>query len=430
MHYRRFWIGCITVGILGIASGICFFSSLFAVAPPEIKYITTLSADGKLEIVRRPIPVDYSERVSSFSSWPKHDQPPYKGHDIDVRSRNLSSFDLKNRLADLSFATFDDKTTWPKELPDGFDPAKIMDIGKNPGLGVRALHEKGVTGKGVGIAIIDQSLLVDHIEYKERLKLYEEIHWSETAKEASMHGPAVASIAVGKNVGVAPEADLYFIAQFHCKFVGGETVEKLASVAESINRIVKINSQLNQRNRIRAVSMSLGLGPEMEDYEQVDEAMKKAKEAGIFVIYVGGDNYFGPESVDMKNYPARLFGLGRELLKNPEDPSSYIPNLFTCAQNRIAVYSQNVILVPMDSRCTASPTGNEDYVFYWQGGPSWTIPYIAGLYVLACQVNPDITPAVFWDTLAKTCSITNLNDKSNNCKIINPQKFIEAVMEK
>ena len=27
-----------------------------------------------------------------------------------------------------------------------------------------------------------------------------------------MHGPAVASIAVGKTVGVAPEADLYYIS--------------------------------------------------------------------------------------------------------------------------------------------------------------------------------------------------------------------------
>ena len=29
--------------------------------------------------------------------------------------------------------------------------------------------------------------------------------------DAQMHGPAVSSIAVGKTVGVAPEADLYYI---------------------------------------------------------------------------------------------------------------------------------------------------------------------------------------------------------------------------
>lgn len=30
-------------------------------------------------------------------------------------------------------------------------------------------------GIGIGIAIIDQSLLTDHVEYKDRLRLYEEI---------------------------------------------------------------------------------------------------------------------------------------------------------------------------------------------------------------------------------------------------------------
>ena len=44
----------------------------------------------------------------------------------------------------------------------------------------------------------------------------------------------------------------------------------------------------------------------------------------------------------------------------------------------------------MDSRCTASPTGINDYVYYREGGMSWTVPYLAGLYALACQVNPDI----------------------------------------
>jgi hypothetical protein len=56
----------------------------------------------------------------------------------------------------------------------------------------------------------------------------------------------------------------------------------------------------------------------------------------------------------------------------------------------------------MDSRGTASPTGYDDYVFYRQGGWSWSIPYIAGLYALACQVKPDITPEVFWSKALET----------------------------
>jgi hypothetical protein len=56
----------------------------------------------------------------------------------------------------------------------------------------------------------------------------------------------------------------------------------------------------------------------------------------------------------------------------------------------------------MDSRTTASPTGVNDYVFYREGGWSWSIPYIAGVYALAAQVKPDITPDVFWSTALQT----------------------------
>ena len=73
------------------------------------------------------------------------------------------------------YASFDSQTQWPaaNKIPAGFDWRKIMELNKDPGLEVRALHEQGITGKGVSIAIIDQTLLVDHIEYKDRLRLYE-----------------------------------------------------------------------------------------------------------------------------------------------------------------------------------------------------------------------------------------------------------------
>lgn len=43
-----------------------------------------------------------------------------------------------------------------------------------------------------------------------------------------MHGPGTASIAVGKTVGVAPEANLYFIGQNVTGIVSGgqETVNR------------------------------------------------------------------------------------------------------------------------------------------------------------------------------------------------------------
>lgn len=87
--------------------------------------------------------------------------PRYAGPLSGFRHMNLSGDDYSNQLALLLNATFGTRTKWPpaKKLPKGFDPAEILAIGKDPGLGIRSLHEHGITGRGVTIAIIDQPLL-------------------------------------------------------------------------------------------------------------------------------------------------------------------------------------------------------------------------------------------------------------------------------
>ena len=51
---------------------------------------------------------------------------------------------------------------------------------------------------------------MDHVEIKDNLKFYKAL--SREKDIAEMHGVAMTSIAVGKNIGVAPKADLYFVA--------------------------------------------------------------------------------------------------------------------------------------------------------------------------------------------------------------------------
>lgn len=368
-------------------------------------YKTILSPDNELSIVRKPSLADYS-----FINPGKMTELPSGMRQGDLRSSNLSELDLKDKFEDLIKADFDSKTKWPEKLPDGFDPQLIMELGKNPGLGVRELHDKGITGKGIGIAIIDQGLLVDHIEYKDQLKLYEEIHCFDG--NAQMHGPAVASIAVGKTVGVAPEADLYYIAETHGVFKQGEFEWDLTWLAKSIDRIVEINRILPEGEKIRVISISLGIGGGMNGYEKALTSVEKAKQEGIYTVYVDSNPFKG---------------LGREPLENADDINSYSKGK-SWSSNRYP-YNNDKLLVPMDSRCTASPTGTDDYVFYREGGISWTVPYAAGLYVLACQVNPDTTPEIFWKEALSTGETVSVNNEDKLGKIVNPAKLIEKIEE-
>src|SRR5512138_212811 len=120
----------------------------------------------EVKIVRHPVPVDYS-KINVYTKMPKYDPNSTDPWQVDLRSTDLTKLDLSKSRDDLLYADFDSKTQWPAsdKMAADFDWQKIMEIGKDPGLSIRTLHDQGVTGKGIGIAIIDQTLLVDHIEY-------------------------------------------------------------------------------------------------------------------------------------------------------------------------------------------------------------------------------------------------------------------------
>ncbi len=131
----------------------------------------------------------------------------------------------------------------------------------------------------------------------------------------------------------------------------------------------------------------------------------------------------------------RFHGLGRAPQANPDDPNAFEPGCWWAQQ----FYSEtgndhlaNRLLVPMDSRTTASPTGNDEYVFYRQGGWSWSIPYIAGMYALAAQVEPDITPDRFRALALKTSQAIQLRneDKTRGLgPVLNPERLIAALKD-
>jgi hypothetical protein len=84
----------------------------------------------------------------------------------------------------------------------------------------------------------------------------------------------------------------------------------------------------------------------------------------------------------------------------------------------------------MDSRTAASPAGADEYVFYRIGGFSWTVPYIAGVYALAVQADPAITPERFWALAVRTGRTIELNHSGMTKPlgpIIDPIRLIRAI---
>ena len=411
-------------------------TALVASCETPATVIPTQSILPESKIVRHPEPADYSSFYTERTSIPKFDPASKDPWQIDLRSQDLTKIDMTGSLTDLMYADFDSKTQWPlaNKLPTNFDPEKIMEIGKDPGLGIRALHDQGITGKGVGIAIIDQPLLVDHQEYKDRLQVYEEINILPNTG-ATMHGPAVASIAAGKTVGAAPEADLYYIGAWTVDWAPDmkNHTWNFNYYAQAVHRILEINRGLPKDHKIRVIAMqtSWSARPDETGYDEIIAAVNEAKAAGIFVL----------SSSLGHTYKSYFHGLGRSPLDDPNQFESYVPGMGWekdfYAGMVLASYPTgklpkrtSLLLVPMDSRTTASPTGTEDYVFYREGGWSWATPYLAGMYALAVQVKPDITPEEFWDTALKTGKTIQLQHEGKEYEfgvILDPQALINAL---
>jgi hypothetical protein len=375
-------------------------------------------------------PAMWRRATTRLTVLPKHTdfQKPFE---VDLRGTDISALDLRDSAADLEWASFDSATIWPRaeKLPSGFDPTRIMEFGKSPGLGLRALHDRGITGRGIGIAVIDQPLLLTHREYAGRIRLYEDIGYSVATRHindyanATMHGCATASIAVGKTVGVAPEADLYYIA---VNALGFPYVTRgsitFTHYARAVRRIVEINRTLPAEHKIRAISLSIGWqrNPRPTGFDEITAAVAEAKAAGILVT---------SSSLEF-THGFRFHGIDRDPMIDPDDFAAHRPGKFWAETSSDNAFRADRLLVPMDHRTVAAPGGDDQYAHYASGGWSWCTPYLAGVYVLACQVDSTLTPDEFWAAALKTGRTIQFDHADKRVSlgpIIDPQALIETL---
>lgn len=309
------------------------------------------------------------------------------------KGKDLRAMDLRDVA--LLKTTFDSFTPWPSRemLPEGFDPERVLEWGKCPGLGVRELHERGVTGKGVHVAIIDQPLLMDHEEYKDQLVQYTAIRCEGVPPQ--MHGPAVASLFVGKTCGVAPQANLHFWAEPSWK-------QDYKYRNKALEQIIDYNKGKSRDRQIRIVSVSKGFSPTEPNLDRWKELLDLAESEGIYVIHCS----------------AEMFGVGCPVFEDRDDPKKYRLG----GRLRNSPFSEpGLLYAPVHNRTTAHYESHDAYIFWSSGGLSWGAPFIAGVAALGIQRNPDLTPKQIREQLQAT------GTQFNNGKMINPKKFVEKV---
>jgi hypothetical protein len=168
-------------------------------------FILTAACSGKTEEIAAEesvVPASNSEPTPDAAADPaKTNNITYIVPYSDVRNfiQNETPKEGNYDPEDIKTFWFNEDTVFPGCEDLAFE---ILEKGKNPGLGVRALHERGITGQGVKVAIIDQNLAQPfHLEYRDRIIEYFDVGTDQPPELGSMHGPAVASLLVGQSCG-------------------------------------------------------------------------------------------------------------------------------------------------------------------------------------------------------------------------------------
>ncbi|QUH30003.1 S8/S53 family peptidase [Vallitalea guaymasensis] len=310
---------------------------------------------------------------------------------------DLSKLDFTNKKELLNNTNFTDSVIWPTKdkLPKGFNPKELIEYGKDPGLGVRDLHEIGLTGKGVSIAYIDQPLSLGHEAY-DNVDLHYTIIKDERDEnflyKTSMHGPAVLSLLSGKEIGVAPDASVYFYAT--PSWLGDQGID-----AKAFYQIVEDNKKLDEDDKIKIIGLSDNIDIREANPEALREAVKYAEKNGIMVFFCHDP------MEDLSSVRAKI-NTNKDKYNNYELPKHW---------NR----SYIGFGVPTGSRTVANHLGKDKYTYYTTGGASWATPYMVGVIALGLQINPNLSKSECVKYLRQSAAATK--------NIINPKGFIELV---
>lgn len=321
----------------------------------------------------------------------------------DVREKDLSNMDFTGKSDLLFTLTFDTNTKWPSKdkMPEDFDPSKLMEQGKNPGLNIRKLQQEGYAGKGITIAYIDQHILLNHEAYK-NVNLHNYEIQNDGQINPSMHGPAVLSLLAGKDEGIVPDAEVYFFGHNGMK-------DDNEYEARAFEKIIELNKTLPDNKKIKIVGMSHGADDSLsQEYaKHLRDAQDKARKSGIIVVDVS----CGMATCGVSEFKDRDDYLNYQI-SNWEKPSN-------------ESFFNNKLFVPADFRTTAEGYKNDpkQYAYWGSGGFSWGVPYITGVITMALQINPNLTESEAFKYLYKS------GYDFNGGKLINPEGFISMVKQ-
>lgn len=292
------------------------------------------------------------------------------------------------------------------EYVSSIQKASILLYNSRKFLKINKVHQMGITGFGVTVAVIDTGCH-PHLDFclgRNRLhKFCDFVHEKQLPYDDNGHGTFVCGVLCGnglvlngKYMGIAPQANLIAIKALN---EDGETTAK--TILSAMQWVL----DNKDKERIKVVCMSFGSTP-LENNDPLMEGAKILWENGICVVCAGGND--GPEGKSIKS------------------PGS-CPNVITVG-SITKLEEKKLKVAPFSSRGPAfdyikpdilAPgveiysTINNNNFYSKMTGTSVSTPFIAGICALMLQRDKSLAPNDIKRILMENAS--KIDDEQNAC---------------
>lgn len=258
---------------------------------------------------------------------------------------------------------FSTKTIFPEKNPFHYDDSVYHVDDK-----IKELHNNGIDGTGVNVAVIDFTFKTIPDELEE--SLYSFKNCNDNA-EVHFHGTIVSTQICGKNLGVAPKVKLWFY---------GTGQGKNNTVKDDIEALKDIYEQNKKGANIKIINISASVQRENPEYNDI---VNKLLSQGCFVI----DSLTFSENFTCIN-------------QDPNTKEYYYSDWQLLSMDNNELISK--IAIPTGGKMTPLVTTTSDYLYCGQATYSWSIPILTGCFALALQLNPDLNYEEFIELAHKT----------------------------
>lgn len=270
-------------------------------------------------------------------------------------------------------------------------------------LELRAVHERGIFGARVGIALFDTGLAMMHPDFQVQSKVIafkDFVYGKSGCYDDNGHGTHVAGIAGGTGaasnkrfVGVAPGC--HFIIVKILDHQGNGSIEH---VLKGIQWVIKNRKKYG----IRVANISIGTGKDecLEEESELVQGVNDLWDAGIVVCVAAGNNGPTPGSIGAPGNSRKVITVGasddkKEVVLNGKNLKNYSGRGPTsnCIKKPDLVAPGGNIISCNGRFSTRGPSlfGTQGNYYIAKSGTSMATPMVTGAVALLLEKYPEMT---------------------------------------